>query len=255
MRGHDTTNPLVMNRYQLSLLLVALAPALAGCPPETVPFRAKSSIERSYTLGTTATAAAGTPMVSVRNLTSAPLYEVAFDYTPPQHDPFRGGLDYPALTKGMRFVQVATRSDGTIGLMRSGYGVTRSASLGRDTYMAVTIWIAPDGKVATTMEGRPWTRDALFLPVRSSGTAAEAARVELVYDGFDGTMLAVTHREFYGDTSTPTVTRPLRFDLAASRTITHNGLTLEVIDAAPSAVEYRVVSDREMKWIEEPPSE
>lgn len=242
---------LTRHRYSMRRLLhivVALVtPLLAGCPPEVIPLRAPQTIVRSYRIGERFTVAPGGTIASVRRMTAAPMFEVAFDYEPPQHDLFQGGLDYPRLKKGMRFVQVATRADGAIGLERIGYGITRPGSFAnRDTYMPVTIWVK-DGVVSGSMEGRGWTDDMLFLPVTSSGVA-EAARSELVFDGIDGTMLNATWREYLSGPDAPTETRPVRFDIGSRRTLEHQGLAIEVTSATPEAIELRITDDSSFLW-------
>lgn len=233
-----------MNRR--ALILILLAPLFAGCPPEIIPLRSQASVERSYEVGQPRRAAPGEPLIVVRRLTSAPQYEVAFDYTPPQHDMLMGGLDYPPLRKGMRFVQVASRGDGAIGLERGGYGVTRPGSItNRETYLPVTIWISKEGVVSGSMEGKRWTGDMLFLPLASSSGPVEATRTEIVLDGVDGSMINATLREYEGGAAAPSTERPLRFDTASSSTIEAGGITIEVLAASPAGLEYRVVSDLE----------
>lgn len=227
-------------RHILFVLLLCISPIIAGCPPEVIPYRAESSIERSYKLGETRTARPGETMVSLRQMTTAPLYEVAFDYAPPQHDVFQGGLDYPALIKGARFAQVATRGDGLIGLSRPDYGVTRAARGSRETFLPVIIWIDKDGVVSTSMEGKAWTQDRLFLPTARSGAAVEASRTELVFEGVNSTLIEATHKVYAGEAVT---TRPVRFDLDDGRTITFLNFTIEVLSATPAQLEYRVLRD------------
>jgi hypothetical protein len=226
--------------------VVLFLPVLWGCPATIIPYASQRSVERSYTVGQSRAVAPGEVMVMVRSLSDAPLYEVAFDYTPPQHDLFQGGLDYPPLAKGTRFVQVATASDGEVGLERNGYGVTRPASFGRETYMPVTIWVEK-GIVSSSMEGRRWTTDMLFLPVASTGVT-EVARMELVFDRFDGRMLDATHREYFAGPAAPSATRPVRFDLSTSRTITHEGIAMEVTAASAERIELNVTDDAKAIW-------
>jgi hypothetical protein len=227
-----------------TLILLLLAPLVAGCPPEIIPLRSQASVERSYEIGQARRAAPGETLVVVRRLTSAPQYEIAFDYTPPQHDMLMGGMDYPPLRKGMRFVQVATRGDGAIGLERGGYGVTRPGSItNRETYRAVTIWISKEGIVSGSMEGKRWTGEMLFLPIASPPTPVEATRTEIVLDGVDGSMINATLREYEGGAAAASTGRPLRFDTAVSTTIEAAGITIEVLSATPAGLEYRVVSD------------
>jgi hypothetical protein len=229
------------------ILSFLVATLIAGCLPEIVPYPATSSVDRSYALGVPRTAAPGETMITVRSMTNAPLYEVAFDYLPPQHDMFQGGLDYPHLKKGTRFIQVATMGD-AIGLARYGYGVTRAPSItNRETYMPVTIWVK-DGIVTGAMEGRRWTTDMLFLPVKATGGTIEAARMELVFDGVDGTIVSATHREYFAGPGTPSESRPVRFDIASNRTFTHEGLTIEVTSATPDALVFSVVDDTRFIW-------
>jgi hypothetical protein len=230
----------------LPWLLLLLAPIVAGCPPEIIPLRTRATVERSYTIGETKRVAPGEPMIVVRRMTSAPQYEVAFDYAPPQHDMFQGGLDYPPLRKGMRFVQTASRGDGTIGLERPGYGVTRPGSItNRDTYLPVTIWITKDGVVTGSMEGKRWTTDMLFLPTKSGSAPVESMRTEIVLDGVDGQMISATYREYEGGSATPATERPLRFDTSRDRRISAEGLTFEILSESAAGIELRVLEDLE----------
>ena len=230
-------------RSTLLIIAVCLAPVVAGCPPAVIPYASQTSIERSYKLGETRTARPGEAIGSMRTMSNAPLYEVAFDYAPPQHDVFQGGLDYPALVKGARFTQVATRGDGLIGLSRTDYGVTRPARGSRETFLPVIIWIDKDGVVSSTMEGKTWTRDRLFLPTAAPTGVAEASRTDLMFDNVDGTMINATHKVYSGDPANPLTARPVRFDISENRTISFLNFAIEVISASPSQLEYRVLRD------------
>lgn len=228
-------------KYRSTLVLLVV-PIVAGCAPGVIPLSTQGTIERSYTLEKARTAQPGEPLIVIRRMTSAPQYEVAFDYVPPQHDMFQGGLDYLPLRKGMRFVQSATRADGAIGLERTGYGVTRSESVtNRDTYLPVTIWISKDGRVSSTMEGRKWTRDMLFLPTSGSPGLVETMRVEVLLDSVGGAMLDATYREYEGGSATPSIDRPLRFNIGDDRRIDVAGVAIVVEEATPASVRYRVV--------------
>lgn len=224
--------------------ILLLAPIISGCPPSVMPYRSEGGVTRSYKIGETQTIAPGGTIAAARTLTNAPMYEVAFDYDPPQHDLFSGGLDYPPLKKGMRFIQVATRSDDLIGIEREGYGVSRAAKFtNRDTYLPVTIWISSDGIVSTSMEGRSWTRDMLFLPLKLSTAPVTASRWELIFSSSDGTLIDATFNEYEGDATTPVTSRPVRFSIAESKTIEHRGMSIEVLSATSTSLEFKVIGD------------
>jgi hypothetical protein len=224
---------------QLFALLV-----VTGCAPEVIPFKSSPSITRSYTVGQQSTASVGQPMVTVRSVSSAPVYVVMADYTPPQHDPFKGGLDFPDLTKGMRFTKVADRSDGVIGIYNPHYQIYIPGSLTRkERSEDIVLWIEPSGVVSGTMEGKAWTRDPLFKE-EQGGTSHYQS--ELIYGGRTGETINLLFRENNG-AGNP-VTTELHHNLSEGNTVAVKSMTIEVTNATESMVEYRVVSDGDMAW-------
>jgi hypothetical protein len=219
--------------------LFLLAFLVSGCGPTIIPFATSSQINRSYTIGQPATASVGDTMLSVHSTSSGPVYVVTQDYTPPQHDTWKGGLDYPPLTKGMEFTKVADRSDGVIGIHNPNYQITIPGAWTRDDRKEdITIWIEPSGIVSETMEGRPWEKTALF----ATGTNGSSVHnLQLLYAGLEGSVVSTTVHEQTGE-NTPQVTT-IRHDLDAGKTFAVNNITIEVLKATTSAIEYRVVSD------------
>jgi hypothetical protein len=217
---------------------------VTGCAPEIIPFKSSPSITRSYTIGQQATASVGQPMAAVQSQSSAPVYVVTADYTPPQHDPFKGGLDFPALTKGMRFTKVADRSDGVIGIYNPRYQVYIPASLTRkERSEDILLWIEPSGVVSGTMEGKAWTRDPLFMEDHGGTSSYQS---ELIYNGRTGETINLLFRENINAGSP--VTTNLHYNLSEGNMLTVKSMTIEVINATASMVEYRIVSDGDMAW-------
>jgi hypothetical protein len=217
---------------------------ITGCAPEIIPFKSSPNITRSYTVGQQATASVGQPIVAVQSVSSAPVYIVTADYTPPQHDPFKGGLDYPALTKGMRFTKVADRSDGVIGIYNPRYQVYIPGTLTRkERSEDILIWIEPSGVVSGTMEGKAWIRDPLFM-AEQGGTSNYQS--ELIYNGRNGETINLLFRE-NNNAGNPAITE-LHHRLSEGNTMTVKSMTIEVINATESMIEYRVVSDGDMAW-------
>jgi hypothetical protein len=233
-------------RLMKAILLVQLFALLlvTGCAPEIIPFKSSPSITRSYTVGQQATAAVGQPMATVQSVSSAPVYVVTADYTPPQHDAFKGGLDFPALTKGMRFTKVADRSDGVIGIYNPHYQVYIPASLTRkERSEDILLWIEPSGVVSGTMEGKAWIRDPLFMEEHGSTSSYQS---ELIYNGRSGETINLLFRE--NTNAGNPVTTELHHKLSEGNIMTVKSMTIEVINATDNTVEYRVVSDGDMAW-------
>jgi hypothetical protein len=228
----------------LSLLLLLL---VTGCAPTITPLNSSKNIERSYTIGQSATVPAGQPILTVQSRSSAPSYAVIEDYMPPQHDVWKGGLDYPQLKKGMIFTKVADRSDGVIGISNPAYQVVDPGGMLKDDRSEViTLWISPSGVVSKTMEGEAWAQKPLFTEVKNEG--GSSYRGELIFSGMSGDTLDALYRESSGSSDAPVAT-PLRFNLAGEKRIMFRDITIEVLKAGNDAIEYRVVSDDGLRWL------
>lgn len=224
---------------------------LAGCAPSVTPYTGQKQVIRSYELGQPLSANVGQPIVVVHSTSTAPAYIVTADYTPPQHDSWKGGLDYPPLTKGMRFTKIADRSDGMIGISNPAYTITIPGGMIRQQRKEpVTLWISPSGVVSTTMEGAPWKQDPLFRHEEDEASEESTYGAELVYNGMSGNILQTSYREHLNGSEEKTATTPLQFDLDKGPMISFKSIRIQVMKASPDSLSYKVISDDNLPWMQ-----
>jgi hypothetical protein len=231
--------------FTLALLL------LTGCAPTVTPYSGQKQVVRSYELGQPLSTVVGRPILVVRSTSAAPVYVVTRDYAPPQHDAWKGGLDYPPLTKGMEFTKVADRSDGLIGISNPDYVISIPGGMIRkEKREAVTIWISPSGVVSKTMEGPPWVQEPLFSQAKDEATGGSAYGAELVYNGFAENRVQALYRERLSGMASETPATPLQFSLNDGKTFAFKSIQIEVLSANSDSLRYRIVSDDNLPWVQ-----
>lgn len=229
---------------------LALA-AVAGCAPTITPYSGQKQVVRSYEIGQPLTTVVGQPILAVRSTSAAPVYVVTRDYTPPQHDSWKGGLDYPPLTKGMEFTKVADRSDGLIGISNPAYTITIPGGMIRkEKNEAVTLWISPSGVVSKTMEGASWIQEPLFSEAKQEAAGGSTYGAELVYNGLTGNSVQAIYREQLNGGAAGATATPLQFNLDAGKTFAFKSIQIEVLGASADSLRYRIVSDDNLPWVQ-----
>lgn len=68
-------------------------------------------------------------------------------------------------------------------------------------------------------------------------------RKELVYGGINGTVIEIAYREFRGNLAAPAFFQNVKYDLAASRTITFQNFTISVRSATNNGFEGTLLHD------------
>jgi hypothetical protein len=68
-------------------------------------------------------------------------------------------------------------------------------------------------------------------------------RKELIYGGVNGNVIEIAYREYRGNLAAPAFFQNVKYDLAASRTITFQNFTFQVRSATNSGFEGVLVSD------------
>lgn len=229
----------------ITLLIFFAGIALSGCASR-IPMPKTQAVIRSYALGVVQTASVGEPIASVRNAITRPAYAARFAYQPPQWNIWNGGLDYPSITKGMRFGVIATFTDGRLEIANPKY---KAGNPSIPIPGPVTILIRPSGQPYHFPLGSSWTDDTLFAKSSEPFIEEGSFKAEILFSGLTGSTLRAVYREYADDYARPAYSTELQYNLDESKLISYKSIKIEVIEATNSRLSFKVVSDDDLPWL------
>jgi hypothetical protein len=240
-------------RSSLIPAFLCLLLASCGASRTLIPYTPSKAVKRSYALGQTATVAVGEPIFTVQNAALRPAYEASIDYQPPTYDFWNGGHPYPLIRKGTLFGVDGSSADGAVRVSSSEFSLAPLLSNpGSSEKEIVPIWIHADSGYVLEkprMGGKEWSRDPIFTRSKEGVVEGGAFKAELIYSGLTGRTVKAVYREFVNDYARPAFTTDLQYNLDESSVIAYRTVKIEVVKATNSALEFRVLSDEDLKWL------
>ena len=232
-----------MKRLVLEILFSsALWFVLAGCAPSFRTVWPKSERTRTYELGQEQTVAPGERIFAVTNGQRYETYRIEETIEePPKPPELRAAAP---ITPSQRWRVVGRDKKGNMQLESPDYSGAMPWLL-----------VGPDGRVKSWWSNRNglpgtnrWPEGARFVPAEPV-LAEGAFQAELLYSGTDGRTMRAAYREFVGGTARPAFCQELSFDLSESRIVRFRSVVVEVLEASPLSLRYRVVEDGDLPWL------
>ncbi len=244
-----------------SILIALLALTLDACV--TYYQLPTTSMIKNYRLNQPKSAAPGEAIIRIEGTSPTQSYMALRDYMPPQLDDSGSMYNIPELKKGTYFHVVSHNSDGTVTISSYAYMrvIDKSTSIlsepnnrilsepNNRSYQAVSvpikIRITPSGELAESPDGSVWTGGVFFqqMPMTSYKT-------ELNYRGLQGNQIEAVYHDYADGVIDTSRTVVYHYDSTPGTTFTYKFLTIQVIRATDSLLEYKVVSDP-TAWNEE----
>ncbi len=222
-------------------ILLVLVCVCCGCGPSLIVVNPRVDTRHTYTIDDVGYARAGNNMIEVARVYTLPTF-VSRDSPDTLYYARSRNSD------GQRQVWVAAyRLDGKIGYVlvndpAASYGI----HVRNGGYIDQGNVRLPGGKrgdVEAWPEANP-----PFKPV-SAVLLPGSFQAALEYSGRQDSVIHLVYREYHDGVMQPVHKQELAFDLNASPLIHFKSLTIEIIEATPTRIQFRVLEDGGLPWL------
>ena len=150
------------------------------------------------------------------------------------------------IRKGQQFKVVGQNSNGVLLVQNEQLSPHAAIQITPDGVISGG-WVQANG--AGIPAGSGWPTDPVFQ--RSEAIADEngAFRAEIIYSGIAGNTMRAVYREYVNDLARPAFTQELQYDLSQSKSFNYKSVSVDVLNATNSYVEYRVTDDAGLPWL------
>lgn len=232
---------------RIPIIILLFIFCLTGC---ALPIKNVSPIHdfgKSYQLGQTLVTNIGSPMLTVYDTYTYPVFKPKYAFQPPA----AGVRSVAKLTPDQRWI-AAYELNGNYILQSKDYNpifgveVTPAGRLGHDhAWINLTGQVNPGSGIPVIRVAQStWETPDPELFTKVPGTAREGSfKYELIYSGLMKKTITISYREFSDNLARPAFYQELKYDLAESNEIMFRNIRIKVLDANNMNITFQVMDD------------
>jgi hypothetical protein len=199
--------------------------------------------------GVTYVVTIGSPILSLRNCSVVQGYEAIRNYVTPfspnlanKYDIHKGDKFSPfkkVVNKETTLLVYKNETDSSYLININYDGTVANGWVQRSDYAGNVHYTVPTQGI--------WTKEKLF---NSSGKTivSDIFSAEIIYSGLIGRTLKAVYREYSHDIARPAFYQELQYNLEESKVIAFKTISIEVINATNTSLEYRISSYGDLGW-------